>query len=144
MEFRIKDATLAKEGRNRIEWAEAHMPVLVALRQRYEKTKPLKGIKIAGCLHVTKETGVLMRTLKTAGAELSWCGCNPLSTQDDVAASLATHDGISVFARRGVSTKEYYDDIHSAMDINPHITIDDGADLTIEMHKKNNGSKSRI
>jgi adenosylhomocysteinase len=85
-----------------------------------------------------------MRTLKRAGAELSWCGCNPLSTQDDVAASLATDEGISVFARRGVSTKEYYDDIHSAMDINPHITIDDGADLTIEMHKENNGSQSRV
>src|SRR5215212_9364519 len=144
MNYRVKDISLASEGKKKIEWAEAHMPVLVSMGNKYEKTKPLKGIKIAGCLHVTKETGVLMRTLKTAGAELSWCGCNPLSTQDDVAASLATDDGISVFARRGVSTKEYYDDIHSAMDINPHITIDDGADLTIEMHKENNGSRSRV
>ena len=144
MNYRIKDISLSSEGRKKIEWAEAHMPVLVSMRNKYEKTKPLKGIKIAGCLHVTKETGVLMRTLKMAGAELSWCGCNPLSTQDDVAASLATDDGISVFARRGVSTKEYYDDIHSAMDINPHITIDDGADLTIEMHKENNGSRSSV
>src|SRR5829696_7996795 len=140
MEFRIKDTTLAKEGKNRIEWAEAHMPVLVALRQKYEKTKPLKGIRVAGCLHVTKETGVLVRTLKAAGAELSWCGCNPLSTQDDVAASLAQDEGISIFASRGVTQQEYYDDIHSAMMIEPNITIDDGADLTVEMHKKNSNS----
>src|ERR671911_1153383 len=137
MEFRIKDPTLAKEGKNRIDWAEAHMPVLVALRQKYEKTKPLKEIRVAGCLHVTKETGVLVRTLKAAGAELSWCGCNPLSTQDDVAASLAQDEGISIFASRGVTQQEYYDDIHSAMMIEPHVTIDDGADLTVEMHKKN-------
>jgi adenosylhomocysteinase len=111
------------------------MPVLVSLRQKYEKTKPLKGIRVAGCLHVTKETGVLVRTLKAAGAELSWCGCNPLSTQDDVAASLAKDEGISIFASRGVTSKEYYDDIHDSMKLDPHVTIDDGADLTIEMHK---------
>jgi adenosylhomocysteinase len=140
MEFRIKDPTLAKEGKNRIDWAEAHMPVLVALRQKYEKTKPLREIRVAGCLHVTKETGVLVRTLKAAGAELSWCGCNPLSTQDDVAASLAQDEGISIFASRGVTQQEYYDDIHSAMMIEPNITIDDGADLTVEMHKKNSNS----
>jgi adenosylhomocysteinase len=140
MEFRIKDPTLAKEGKNRIDWAEAHMPVLVALHQKYENTKPLKGIRVAGCLHVTKETGVLVRTLKAAGAELSWCGCNPLSTQDDVAASLAQDEGISVFASRGVTQQEYYDDIQSAMMIEPNITIDDGADLTVEMHKKNSNS----
>lgn len=137
MKSRIKDPTLAKEGKNRIDWAEAHMPVLVALRQKYEKTKPLEGIKVAGCLHVTKETGVLVRTLKAAGAQLSWCGCNPLSTQDDVAASLAQDEDISVFASRGVTQQEYYDDIHSAMMLKPHVTIDDGADLTIEMHKEN-------
>jgi adenosylhomocysteinase len=140
MEFRIKDSTLAKEGKNRIEWAEAHMPVLVALRQKYEKTKPLKGTRVAGCLHVTKETGVLVRTLKAAGAELSWCGCNPLSTQDDVAASLAQDEAISIFASRGVTQQEYYDDIRSAMRLEPNITIDDGADLTVEMHKKNSNS----
>jgi adenosylhomocysteinase len=137
MKFRIKDPTLATEGKNRVDWAEAHMPVLVALRQKFEKTKPLKGIRVAGCLHVTKETGVLVRTLKAAGAELSWCGCNPLSTQDDVAASLAQDEGILIFASRGVTQQEYYDDIHSAMKIEPHVTIDDGADLTVEMHKGN-------
>ena len=136
MKSRIKDPTLAKEGKNRIDWAEAHMPVLVALRQKYEKTKPLEGIKVAGCLHVTKETGVLVRTLKAAGAQLSWCGCNPLSTQDDVASSLAKDEDISVFASRGVTQQEYYDDIHSAMMLKPHVTIDDGADLTVEMHKE--------
>jgi len=135
MEFRVKDTTLAREGKRRIDWAEAHMPVLVALRQKYEKSKPLKGFRVAGCLHVTKETGVLVRTLKAAGAELSWCGCNPLSTQDDVAASLAKDEGISVFARRGLTSQEYYEDIRSSMKIDPHITIDDGADLTVEMHK---------
>ncbi len=137
MKSRIKDPTLAKEGKNRIDWAEAHMPVLVALRQKYEKTKPLEGIRVAGCLHVTKETGVLVRTLRAAGAQLSWCGCNPLSTQDDVAASLDQDEGISIFASRGVTQQEYYDDIHSAMSIQPHVTIDDGADLTVEMHKEN-------
>lgn len=135
MKYRVKDVSLAEEGRSRIDWAEAHMPVLVALRQKYEKSKPLKGIRVAGCLHVTKETGVLVRTLKAAGAELSWCGCNPLSTQDDVAASLAKHEGIAIYASRGVTSKEYYDDIHSAMEFDPHVTIDDGADLTVEMHK---------
>ncbi|NOJ28290.1 MAG: adenosylhomocysteinase, partial [Nitrososphaera sp.] len=135
MEFRVKDVSLADQGKRRIDWAEAHMPVLVSLKKKYGQTQPLKGIRVAGCLHVTKETGVLVRTLKAAGAEISWCGCNPLSTQDDVAASLAVHEGIAVFASRGVSTKEYYDDIHSAMSLNPHVTIDDGADLTVEMHK---------
>ena len=137
MNFRIKDPTLAEEGKSRIDWAEAHMPVLVSLGQKYERTKPLKGIRVAGCLHVTKETGVLVRTLKLAGAELSWCGCNPLSTQDDVAASLAQIEDISIFASRGVTQQEYYDDIHSAMKIEPQITIDDGADLTVEIHKGN-------
>src|ERR671930_983536 len=135
MEFRVKNPSLAKEGKDRVDWAEAHMPVLVALRQKYEKTKPLKGVRVTGCLHVTKETGVLVRTFKAAGAELSWCGCNPLSTQDDVAASLAKDEGIAIFASRGVTSKEYYDDIHSAMKLDPHVTIHDGADLTVEMHK---------
>src|SRR5262245_26673911 len=114
MDFRVKDITLAREGKSRIDWAESHMPVLVAMRQKYEKTKPLDRVRVAGCLHVTKETGVLVRTLKAAGAELAWCGCNPLSTQDDVAASLANDEGISIFASRGVTKQEDYDYIHSA------------------------------
>src|SRR5918911_2187880 len=134
MDYRIKDISLAEDGKKKIDWAEVHMPVLVALRQRYEKSKPLRGVRVAGCLHVTKETGVLARTLKAAGAEISWCGCNPLSTQDDVAASLVKHEELSVFASRGISTKEYYDDIHSVIKFQPNITIDDGADLTVELH----------
>lgn len=135
MDYHVKDISLAGEGKKKIDWAETHMPVLVALRHKYQDEKPLKGIKIAGCLHVTKETGVLARVLQSVGAELAWCGCNPLSTQDDVAASLAIDEHISVFARRGISTREYYDDIRSVIGIHPNITIDDGADLTIEMHK---------
>ena len=135
MDYRVKDVSLAEFGKKKIDWAEAHMPVLVSLRKKYEDSQPLKGIRVSGCLHVTKETGVLVRTLKATGAELSWCGCNPLSTQDDVAASIAKNDGVAVFAVRGVSTEQYYQDIHSAMSFKPNITIDDGADLTLEMHK---------
>ena len=133
MNYRIKDILLAENGKKKIDWAEVHMPVLVNLRKRFEAKLPLKGIKVAGCLHVTKETGVLIRTIKALGAEIAWCGCNPLSTQDDVAACVAK-EGISIFASRGVSNEQYYDDIHSTMKIKPNITIDDGADLTVEMH----------
>ena len=139
MDYRVKDVSLAEAGKKKIDWAEAHMPVLVALRKKYEDSQPLTGTRVTGCLHVTKETGVLVRTLKAAGAQLSWCGCNPLSTQDDVAASIAKTEGVSVFAVRGVSTEQYYQDIHSAMGIRPNITIDDGADLTVEMHKAVDG-----
>jgi adenosylhomocysteinase len=142
MKYRVKDITLADSGKKRIDWAESHMPVLNALRKKYESSKPLQGIKVGGCLHVTKETGVLVRTLKAAGAELAWCGCNPLSTQDDVAASLARDEEIGIFASRGVSTKEYYEDIHSTMDLKPNITIDDGADLTVEIHNSLSSSST--
>ncbi|HYZ59487.1 MAG TPA: adenosylhomocysteinase [Nitrososphaeraceae archaeon] len=144
MDHRVKDISLAENGKKKIDWAEAHMPVLVALRKKYQESKPLSGTRVTGCLHVTKETGVLVRTLKAAGAELSWCGCNPLSTQDDVAASIASNEEVSVYAVRGVSTEQYYQDIHSAMSIRPNITIDDGADLTVEMHKEPNGLAGAI
>jgi adenosylhomocysteinase len=144
MDYRVSNISLAEEGKKKIDWAEAHMPVLVALRQKYQKVRPLEGVRVAGCLHVTKETGVLIRTLKTAGAEISWCGCNPLSTQDDVAASLAKDESVSVFASRGVSTKQYYDDIYSVIGFDPNITVDDGADLIVEMHKNINKSKSIV
>jgi len=137
MDFRVRDISLASEGKRRIDWAEAHMPVLFALREKYQKSKPLKGVRITGCLHVTKETGVLARTFKATGADLSWCGCNPLSTQDEVAAAMAKDEGIAIFASRGLTSKEYYDDIHASMNLDPHVTIDDGADLTVEMHKSN-------
>jgi len=144
MDYRVSNISLAEEGKKKIDWAEAHMPVLVALRQKYQMVRPLEGVRVAGCLHVTKETGVLIRTLKTAGAEISWCGCNPLSTQDDVAASLAKDESVSVFASRGVSTKQYYDAIHSVIEFDPNITVDDGADLIVEMHKNINKSKSIV
>lgn len=144
MDYRISNISLAKEGKIKIDWAEAHMPVLVALRQKYGKIRPLEGIRVAGCLHVTKETGVLIRTLKMAGAEISWCGCNPLSTQDDVAASLVKDESISVFASRGVATTQYYEDIHSVIRSEPNITVDDGADLIVEVHKNIKKIKSII
>ena len=142
--YRIKDESLAHKGKKKIDWAEEHMPVLVSLRNKYRDKKPLEGVRVSGCLHVTKETGVLIRTLKSTGAELSWCGCNPLSTQDDVAASIAVDEGVSVYASKGVSTSEYYKDISSAMEIKPNVTIDDGADLTIEIHKSIGDFKSAL
>jgi adenosylhomocysteinase len=142
--YRIKDESLAHKGKKKIDWAEEHMPVLVSLRDKYRDKKPLEGVRVSGCLHVTKETGVLIRTLKSTGAELSWCGCNPLSTQDDVAASIAVDEGVSVYASKGVSTSEYYKDIRSAMEIKPNVTIDDGADLTMEIHKSIGDFKSAL
>lgn len=135
MKYRIKDISLADQGKKKIEWAESHMPVLMSLKKKYEESKPLKDLIIGGCLHVTKETAVLIKTLKAAGAEIAWSGCNPLSTNDDIAASLVKHDSLAIFASRGVSNKEYYEDIHSVLHFKPHVTIDDGADLTIEFHK---------
>ncbi|HEY3526338.1 MAG TPA: adenosylhomocysteinase, partial [Nitrososphaeraceae archaeon] len=133
MKYRIKDPSLAVEGKKKIDWAEVHMPVLFNLKKKFKLNSPLDAVKVAGCLHVTKETGVLIRTLRDLGAELTWCGCNPLSTQDDVAAALV-EEGISIFASRGVSNEQYYDDIHATMALSPNVTIDDGADLTVEMH----------
>ena len=133
MKYRIKDHNLAEDGKKKIDWAQVHMPVLFKLNKKLKAESPLKGVRIAGCLHVTKETGVLIRTLRDLGADLSWCGCNPLSTQDDVAAALVD-EGISIYASRGVSNEQYYNDIHSTMSIKPNVTIDDGADLTVEMH----------
>jgi adenosylhomocysteinase len=142
MKYRIKDPSLAPEGKKKIDWAEVHMPVLFNLKKKFKLNSPLDGVKVAGCLHVTKETGVLIRTLRDLGAELTWCGCNPLSTQDDVAAALV-EEGVSIFASRGVSNEQYYDDIHATMAISPNVTIDDGADLTVEMHNSD-GNMSQV
>ena len=142
MKYRIKDLNLAEQGKKKIDWAQVHMPVLSYLKKKLKEDSPLNGVKIAGCLHVTKETGVLVRTLRDLGAELAWCGCNPLSTQDDVAAALA-NEGFSIFASRGVSNEQYYDDIHTTMSIKPNVTIDDGADLTVEMHNSS-GNLSEV
>lgn len=133
--FKVKDLKLAEQGRKKIDWAESRMPVLAALREKYKKTKPFKGYRIAGCLHVTKETAVLIKTFKDAGAEVSWSGCNPLSTQDDVAAALAK-EGISIYAWHGMNTKEFYWCIDRTLDFKPQLTLDDGADLIFSVHKK--------
>lgn len=133
--FKVRDISLAAEGRSQIEWAEAHMPVLMAIRRRFEKEKPLAGLRIAACMHVTKETAVLMRTLKAGGAEVALCPSNPLSTQDSVAAALVG-DGIKVFAWRGVSSEEFYWCIERALDTRPHVTMDDGADLVTTLHTR--------
>jgi adenosylhomocysteinase len=132
---KVKNPALANEGRLRIQWAESRMPVLMALRKQYEKTKPFKGAKIAGCIHVTKETAVLVETLRAAGAEVSWSGCNPLSTQDDVAAALA-ENGTEIFAWHGMNTEEFYWCIEQTLKINPNLTLDDGADLIFTVHNK--------
>jgi len=131
----VKDISLADRGKIDVEWAERHMPVLMSIRKRFEKEKPLKGIRIAACLHVTKETAVLARTLRAGGAELALCASNPLSTQDEVAAALAS-DGFRVYAIKGMDNDVYYKCLNSALDIKPNITIDDGADLINTIHGK--------
>lgn len=136
MEYDIKDVKLAKEGLLRVEWANQSMPVLNNIKKRFAKEKPLKGKRIAACLHVTTETASLMQTLKAGGARLTLCASNPLSTQDDVAASLVKHDKISVFAIKGEDNKTYYKHIHSAIDLKPHYTMDDGADLVSTIHSE--------
>src|SRR5512136_2987506 len=135
MNSKVSNLKLADAGRLRIEWAESRMPVLMALREKFSTEKPLSGMRIAGCLHVTKETAVLVRTLRAAGAEVSWSGCNPLSTQDDVAAALAA-DGISIYAWHGMSTEEFYWCIDKTLELRPTLTLDDGADLIFRVHSK--------
>ncbi|MEM3327067.1 MAG: adenosylhomocysteinase, partial [Thermoproteus sp.] len=142
MESRIKDPSLAPRGRHQIYWAERNMPVLMSIRARFEREKPLQGQTIAACLHVTKETAVLVRTLATGGARVVLIPSNPLSTQDDVAAALA-EEGIHVYAWRGMSEREYYNAIGFALSFNPTITLDDGADLTATIHKVKHGVKDR-
>lgn len=133
--YKVKDLSLADEGLKQIRWAESRMPVLMALREKYSKTKPFKGFKIAGCLHVTKETAVLIKTFVECGAEVSWSGCNPLSTQDTIAAALAKQ-GISIFAWNGMSVDEFYWAIEQTLHIKPNLTLDDGADLIFTIHSK--------
>jgi adenosylhomocysteinase len=131
----IKDIQLANKGKLRIEWAAQEMPVLRIITERFRKEKPLKGFKLAACLHVTTETANLMETLKAGGAEVTLCASNPLSTQDDVAASLVKFSGIPVFAIKGENNKTYYRHINDALSIKPHMTMDDGADLVSTIHK---------
>jgi adenosylhomocysteinase len=143
MNYKIADIKLADAGRLRIDWAEARMPVLMELRKRYSETKPLSGTRIAGCLHVTKETAVLVRTLVAAGAEVSWSGCNPLSTQDDVAAALAA-DGVSIYAWHGMNTDEFYWCIDKTLEFEPTLTLDDGADLIFRVHSQHKALAAKV
>jgi len=133
--FDIKNPALAEQGRRRIEWACQEMPVLQLLGRRFSKQRPLDGIRISGCLHITTETANLARTLKKAGAEIVLCASNPLSTQDDVAAALVSHYKIPVYAIHAETTEQYYQHINAALDHQPVITMDDGADLVSEIHK---------
>ncbi len=134
-EYDVKNLDLAPGGRKRIEWAEHEMPVLRQIRERFQAERPLQGLRMSACLHVTTETANLMRTLHAGGADVVLCASNPLSTQDDVAASLVVHDEIPVFAVRGEDNDTYFQHLNQALDHQPHITMDDGADLVSELHK---------
>jgi adenosylhomocysteinase len=136
MDYDVKDMALAETGKLRIEWANQNMPVLNLIKKRFEKEKPLKGIRLALCLHVTTETASLCKTLKAGGADVTICASNPLSTQDDVAASLVKHDKIPVFAIKGEDNETYYRHINAALDTKPMITMDDGADLVSTIHSE--------
>ena len=136
MDYDIKTTDLADVGKQRIEWANRFMPVLTSICERFAKEQPLKGIKVAACLHVTTETANLMQTLKAGGAELALCASNPLSTQDDVAASLVVNDDIAVFAINGEDTETYYKHIQAALATQSNITMDDGADLVSQLHSE--------
>ena len=134
MDHDVKDISLADQGKLKIEWAEATMPVLRLIKQRFAKQQPLKGVRITACLHVTTETANLAKTLKAGGATVRLCASNPLSTQDDVAASLVQHEGIPVFAIKGEDNRTYYEHIEAAIEHKPQITMDDGADVVSALH----------
>jgi adenosylhomocysteinase len=136
MKYDVKDIKLAKDGALRIEWAAQSMPVLNRIRRRFAKEKPLKGVRLAACLHVTTETAALMQTLKAGGAQIALCASNPLSTQDDAAASLVQNDRIAVFAIKGENHKTYYRHINAALNTRPQFTMDDGADLVSTLHSE--------
>jgi len=136
VDYDVKDMKLAEQGKLKIEWAEVSMPVLRLIKKRFKREQPLKGIRVTACLHVTTETANLMKTLQAGGAEIRLCASNPLSTQDDVAASLVQHDGIAVYAIKGEDNKTYYRHIESAIAHQPHVTMDDGADVVSTLHSK--------
>lgn len=136
IDYDITDPGLAEDGARRIEWAEREMPVLRAIRARFSKERPLEGQTIAACLHVTTETANLVKTLRDGGARVFLCASNPLSTQDDVAASLVVHEGISVFARKGEDNETYYAHLNNCLDARPTMTMDDGCDLVSTLHRE--------
>jgi adenosylhomocysteinase len=136
MDCDVKDLGLAEKGRGRIDWASREMKVLTLIRERFEKERPLAGMRVAACLHVTTETAYLLETIRAGGAEVAVCASNPLSTQDDVAAALCEQDGIDTYAIRGEDQETYYGHIRSVLDHHPHVTMDDGADLVSTLHKE--------
>jgi len=140
----VTDLKFAADGKKRIVWADRDMPVLALIRARFEKQKPLRGLRMGCCMHVTSETANLMRTLTAGGATVALCASNPLSTQDDVAASLVRDFGVPVFARRGESVKVFYDHLNAVIDTRPHITMDDGADLVNTLHTQRQADAGNI
>jgi adenosylhomocysteinase len=144
MKYHVKDLKLAPKGKDRIEWAERSMPVLRLIKQRFQKEKPLKGIRMAACLHITTETANLLIALKAGGADVYACASNPLSTQDDVAAALVKVYGIPTFSIKGEDRKTYYKHLYAALDAHPNITMDDGADLVSELHSARASQASEI
>jgi adenosylhomocysteinase len=140
----VADLTLAGEGRRRIEWAEREMPVLRLIRERFERERPLDGLRIGACLHVTTETANLMRTLAAGGASVALCASNPLSTQDDAAAALVAEYGISTYARRGVDRDGYYAHLNAVADTRPQLTMDDGCDLVTLLHRERPGDLAGV
>jgi adenosylhomocysteinase len=136
MDYDVKDLKLAEKGKLRMEWAARYMPVLGLIKEKFSKEKPLKGVRISACLHVTSETGNLIKALKKGGAEIALTASNPLSTQDEVAAALVKNDSVPVFAIKGEDNKTYYKHINQALDQKPQITMDDGADLVSTLHSQ--------
>jgi adenosylhomocysteinase len=144
MSFDVADPALADLGRQRIEWADTHMPVLASIRARFAKERPLEGVTVAACLHITTETANLLRTLQAGGAVIGACASNPLSTLDDVAASLAEHEGMDVFARKGEDADTYYSHIDAVLDMHPRLTMDDGCDLVSRLHVERSDQVSEV
>lgn len=133
--YEVKDMNLAEQGKKNIEWAESQMGALLKIKERFERDKPLTGVRVGMALHITKETAVLVRTLRAGGAEVSITGCNPLSTQDDVAAALAA-EGVRIYGYKGETNEDYYRYLNQIIEFKPHVTIDDGCDLVTEIHNK--------
>jgi adenosylhomocysteinase (EC 3.3.1.1) len=141
--YRVRDVSLAPQGLNLVEWAERHMPVLLRIRSEFEKSRPLAGVRVGAVLHVTKETAVLVRTLIAGGAEVWLAASNPLSTQDEIAAALAT-EGVKVFAWRGETSEEYFWCIEQIARSNPDVVIDDGGDLHVFLHEKTSEGAEKV
>ena len=144
MKFDVRDTKLSAQGVRKIEWADRSMPVLAAIRKRFAREKPLRGLRMSACLHVTTETANLLRTLQAGGADMVVCASNPLSTQDDTAAAIVKEYGIPCFAIKGEDSKTYYRHIMAAIDHKPHVTMDDGADLVWMLHSERQAEAANI